>query len=104
MKNLKILDHIKKLINNGYYDVKLHTRERMIERNIRIKEVKEAIENGMIIEEYVDDKPLPSYLIYGKTLELRPIHVVVGVDEEVAAIITVYEPDKYKWIDFIKRR
>ncbi len=99
-----MLDHIKKLISKGYYDVKLHTRKRMIERNIKIKEVKEAIENGMIIEEYVDDKPLPSYLIYGKTSELRPIHVVVGVDEEVAAIITVYEPDPDKWIDFTKRR
>ena len=52
----------------------------------------------------MDDKPLPSYLIYGKTSELRPIHVVVGVDEEVVAIVTVYEPDPDKWIDFTKRR
>jgi len=104
MKNSIILDHIKKLISKHCYDVKLHSRKRMIERNIQIREVKEAIENGTIIEEYKDDKPLPSYLIYGKTSTLRPIHVVVGVDEEVAAIITVYEPDPAKWIDFIKRR
>lgn len=103
-KDPRILDHIRKLISKRYYDVKLHTRKRMIERNIKIREVKEAIENGTIIEEYVDDKPLPSYLIYGKTSKLRPIHVVVGVDEEVAAIITVYEPDPAKWIDFTKRR
>lgn len=102
--DLNILDHIRKLIRKSYYDVKLHTRERMIERNIKIREVKEAIDNGLIIEEYVDDKPLPSYLIYGKTSKLRPIHVVVGVDEDVAAIITVYEPDPDKWIDFTKRR
>jgi hypothetical protein len=66
MKDSMILDNIKKLIRKHYYDVKLHTRKRMIERNIKIREVKEAIENGMIIEEYVDDKPLPSYLIYGR--------------------------------------
>lgn len=101
---MKVLDHIKKFINKGYYDVKLHTRTRMIERNIKIKDVKEAIENGKIIQEYVDDEPLPSYLIYSKTSESRPIHVVVGVDEEVVAIITVYEPDPEKWIDFTKRR
>ncbi len=100
----KMLDKIKKLIKRSYYDVKLHTRKRMIERNIKIKEVKEAIEDGTIIEEYIDDKPLPSFLISGKTSELRPIHVVVGVDEEVVAIITVYEPDPDKWIDFKKRR
>ena len=99
-----MLKLIKKFIKNGYYDVKLHTRKRMIERNIKIKEVKEAIENGAIIEEYLDDKPLPSYLIYGKTSQMRLIHVVVAVDEEVVAIITVYEPDPDKWIDFTKRR
>jgi len=77
-KDPRILDHIRKLISKRYYDVKLHTRKRMIERNIKIRDVKEAIENGTIIEEYVD--------------------------EEVAAIITVYEPDPAKWIDFTKRR
>jgi hypothetical protein len=99
-----ILKLIQNFIQMGYYDVKLHTRKRMIERNIQIKEVKEAIKNGTIIEEYADDKPLPSYLIYGSTSALRPIHVVVAVDEEVAAIITVYEPDPNKWINNIKRR
>ena len=99
-----MVERIKKFIKNGYYDVKLHTRKRMIERNIKIKEVKEAIEYGAIIEEYLDDKPLPSYLICGKTSQMRPIHVVVAVDEEVVAIITVYEPDPDKWIDFTKRR
>ncbi|MFA4957683.1 MAG: DUF4258 domain-containing protein [Candidatus Methanoperedens sp.] len=98
------LAKIKKLIHSGNYDVKLHTRKRMIERKIMIKEVKEAIDKGSIIEEYTDDKPLPSYLRYGKTSESRPIHVVVGIDEEVVAIITVYEPDPNKWIDFTKRR
>ncbi|MBN2487616.1 MAG: DUF4258 domain-containing protein [Methanosarcinaceae archaeon] len=76
----------------------------MIERNIKRREVKEAIENGTIIEEYTDDKPLPTYLINGKTLDLRPIHTVIGIDEEVVAIITVYEPDPKRWIDFKKRR
>jgi len=99
-----MLNHIKKLIKNGLYNVKLHTRKRMIERNIKINEIKEVIENGTIIEEYADDKPLPSYLIYGKTSNLRHIHVVIGVDEQVAAIITVYEPDSTKWIDFTKRK
>ncbi|MFZ2411624.1 MAG: DUF4258 domain-containing protein [Candidatus Methanoperedens sp.] len=64
-KDSRILDNIKKLISKRYYDVKLHTRKRMIERNIKIREVIEAIENGTIIEEYVDDKPLRaiSYMV-----------------------------------------
>ncbi len=99
-----MLNHIKELIKNDLYNVKLHTRKRMIERNIKINEVKEAIENGAIIEEYIYDKPLPSYLIYGKTSNFRHMHIVIGVDEEVAAIITVYEPDPIKWINYTERR
>ena len=34
---------------------------------------------------------------------MRQNHVVVAVDEESVAIITVYEPDPDKWIDFTKR-
>ncbi|MDI6860279.1 MAG: DUF4258 domain-containing protein [Methanocellales archaeon] len=99
-----MLNHIRNLIKRGDYVVKLHTRKRMIERKIKIGEVKEAIANGEIIEEHLDDKPLPSYLIYGRTLKDRPIHVVVGVDEDVIAIITVYEPEPEKWIGYKRRR
>jgi hypothetical protein len=76
----------------------------MIKRGIKIEEVKEAIKNGKIIEEYLNDKPLPSYLIYGITRYNRPIHVVIGVDVDVIAIITVYEPREEKWIDYRIRR
>ncbi|MCL7475348.1 MAG: DUF4258 domain-containing protein [Methanosarcinales archaeon] len=59
-----MLERIKKLIDEGSYDVKMHARKKMVERNIKIREVKEAIKNGTIIEEYLDDKPLPTFLLY----------------------------------------
>jgi hypothetical protein len=99
-----MLERIRKLIDEGSYDVKMHARKKMIDRKIKISEVKEAIENSTIIEEYLDDKPLPTCLLYGDTLKQRPIHVVIALDEEVAAIITVYEPDTDKWIEFKRRR
>ena len=98
-----MLERIRKLIDEGSYDVKMHARKKMIDRKIKISEVKEAIENSTIIEEYLDDKPLPTCLLYGDTLNQRPIHVVVALDEEVAAIITVYEPDTDKWIEYKRR-
>ena len=76
----------------------------MTKRGIKIEEVKEAIKNGEIIEEYLNDKPLPSYLIYGRTRYNRPIHVVIGVDADMIAIITVYEPKEENWIDYRIRR
>ena len=58
--------------------------------------LKEVIKNGEIIEKYLNDKPLPSYLIYGRTRYNRPIHVVIGVGADMIAIITVYEPKEEK--------
>lgn len=69
-------------------------------------EVYEAVLTGEIIEEYPEDRPYPSVLIYGKTKADRPIHIVCSLDEEesLAIVVTVYEPDPDRWIEFRKRR
>ena len=46
-----------------------------IERNIWSYEVKEAIANGEIIEDYPSDKYAPSLLILGWTRKRRPLHI-----------------------------
>lgn len=73
---------------------------------IKEKEVNKAILNGKIIENYPDDKPYPSCLIYGKTEEERPLHVVCAYskDDDIAIIITVYQPDPQKWIEYERRK
>jgi hypothetical protein len=69
-------------------------------------EVFEVVLEGKIIEDYPEDEPYPSCLIYGRTLEDRPLHVVCAFakTEEAAIIITVYEPNPERWIDFERRR
>ena len=68
-------------------------------------EVEEAVNSGEIIEEYPDDKPYPSSLVYGKTKKNRPIHLVCAYnkEDESTIVVTVYHPDPGKWIDFKKR-
>lgn len=68
-------------------------------------EVSDCIENGLIIKEYPDDTPYPSYLIFGRTSSDRPIHVVCAYNryDEKVIIVTVYEPDPALWIDFTRR-
>ena len=63
----------------------------------------DAIAKGIVIEEYEADKPFPSCLILNDEV-LRPIHVVCSYNDvdDIAVIITVYEPDnehfeKYLW-------
>ncbi len=69
-------------------------------------ELKEAIACGEVIESYPQDRPIPSCLIYGKTLLERPLHIVCAplLDEETLVIITVYQPDPEKWIDYRRRK
>ena len=61
-------------------------------------------EKGIIIEEYLDDKPFPSYLICGKSNN-KFVHVLLSDDGENSYLITTYIPDKELWNeDFTKRR
>ncbi len=70
------------------------------------QEVYEAVLSGEVIEEYPDDTPYPSVLLYGRTHANRPLHIVCAynAEENLAIIITVYHPDPGRWIDYRRRR
>jgi hypothetical protein len=70
------------------------------------REVFEAIQNGEVIEEYPDDEPYPSVLIYGKTTKGRPVHTTCAYsgEDDLAIVVTVYHPDVKKWIDYRRRK
>jgi hypothetical protein len=69
-------------------------------------EVFQALITGRIIEEYRDDLPYPSCLIYGITDKGRPLHIVCAYSEEdeLAIVITSYQPDPRKWVDYERRK
>ena len=73
---------------------------------IKEHEVFETIISGKVIETYPDDKPYPSVLIYGQTRQNRPIHIVCAYDQDdnLAIIVTVYEPNPMLWIDYQIRK
>ena len=73
---------------------------------IKDQEVFDAVSKGKIIENYPDDEPYPSCLIYGRTSDNRPLHVVCAHSDEdsLAIIITAYQPNPERWIDFSRRK
>ena len=84
---------------------KKHALERMMERGITRNQVKQAITQGRIIENFPDDSLLRSVLI--ATFEPEPLHVVVAYDAESLQchVITTYRPDAAHFeADFITRR
>ena len=69
-------------------------------------EIYEAICAGEVIEEYPDDAPYPSVLVFGLTGVGRPLHVVCAYngEEERTIVVTAYQPDPERWVDYRKRR
>ena len=66
----------------------------MLERDISRQDVFNVLLTGEEIEDYANDIPFPSALLFGwKGSE--PIHVVVALDStgQQGYIITVYRPD-----------
>ena len=93
MKNLKIL-------------FRVHAVQRMFERHISARKVREALETGETVEDYSAEMPEPSRLILGFQGK-RPFHMVTSENQETddTTIITVYLPDSNKWSkDFKSRR
>lgn len=81
-----------------------HARQRLAEREITVSDVLRCIETGEIIRQYEDDKPFPSCLVLGTTMEGKPIHAVVSQDDAFIHLITAYYPDQQLWETDLKRR
>ena len=76
-----------------------HLLTRIRQRNIRLEDIKHAILNGEIIEQYPVDYPFPSCLLNGEN-----IHVVCSIGKECLYIITAYRPSPEQWEDGGKKR
>ena len=78
---------------------------RLEERFIPRKIILQSVDSYEIIEEYPDDKHLPSYLVYAEH-ERNAFHVLIAVDErgDNVRIITSYRPSRDQWCEDLKTR
>ncbi len=81
-----------------------HASERFRQRGIKIKDIRAAVYNGEIIEQYPEDYPFPSCLIYGNDSANKPIHVCMSDEGSSSRIITAYYPDLKNWNEDLKTR
>ncbi|MFZ5519103.1 MAG: DUF4258 domain-containing protein [Candidatus Zhuqueibacterota bacterium] len=100
-----MIEEIQKKIGRDQFEFSKHAVDQSIIRSISVQEVREAILNGEIIENYPKDKYGPSCLILGKTTKSRPLHIQCSSpSRKRIKIITMYEPDPARWVEFKKRR
>ena len=84
---------------------RVHAIQRMFERGVSEEDVHHVLDTGEVIEDYPEDVPYPSRLMLGFR-GARPIHVVAADDRQQGCkiVITVYEPDPFKWDPAFRRR
>src|SRR5438132_7669463 len=95
------IDDIRDKIAGGQFEYSQHAVDQSIVRHISVKELREAIAAGEVIEDYPTDKYGPSCLVFGVTLTGCPLHVQCSYPSRpLVKIITLYEPDPQRWGDF----
>ena len=91
--------------DRGNIEVSLHTIKRLKERKIKLTDIYNGIDNGIVVEQYPKDKYYPSCLILYFRMNGKPLHIVCGMGKNKVYIITVYEPDLVHWEnDFTTRK
>ena len=98
------INDFKKLWRENKIQLTNHGLKRLALRNISIDDVGNCVMNGEIIEEYPDDYPYPSALIFGHKLTGEIIHAVCGIDGEKIYFITAYEPTTEKFMEDLRTR
>jgi len=104
MENRITTEILQKLCIDETIIMTQHLTIRCNERNIKYDNIKTAISEGEIIEQYPTDYPYPSCLILGVPINAKYLHVVVGLGDNKLWIITAYYPNLDKWENNFKTR
>jgi hypothetical protein len=93
-----LIRELRQKFSNEQFEFSKHALDQSILRQIQVREVREVIANGQIIEDYPNNKYGPSCLISGLTQNQRPIHIQCSYPSRpIIKIITLYEPNSQRW-------
>lgn len=98
------LKRIQEYYSQDQIIISRHALERARQRGIKIREIRNCIFSGEIIEQYPGDFPFPSCLVFGYATPTKIIHVVVSDEGTAGRIITAYIPNTDKFEADLKTR
>ena len=100
-----LAEQIRRKAADDLFELSRHAVTQGAARGIMVRELREALVRGEVIEDYPNDKYGPSCLVLGLTDRGRPLHVQCShPSRPVLKIVTLYEPDPELWIDHRQRR
>jgi hypothetical protein len=77
--------------------VTIHAHQEMVEEDVTMDALLEAVTASGIIEDYPNHRRGPCCLLHGITRTGRHLHIVCTTSLDTLVIITVYEPRPPKW-------
>ena len=100
------IQNIVRAIDAQNYRITHHADEEARDDGLDFEEIFYSVHNGEMIENYPEDRPYPSCLIYGTNADGEPVHSVWAYVEtsQQAILVTVYRPDPVRWINWRERR
>ena len=100
-----MIEELRQRFSVNRFEFSQHALDASMVRGISVEEIRQAVAEGGLIEEYPEDKYGPSCLLLGRILAGRPIHIHCShPSRDPVKIITVYEPDPISWIGYRVRR
>jgi hypothetical protein len=81
-----------------------HAQQEMVEEDITLDEVLQAIATAQILENYPEHRRGSCCLLNGFTSGGRSLHIVCTTAQPVLIIITVYGPSPSRWVTPTQRR
>ena len=99
------LEFIQRCVNERKVRWTYHSDVRMLDRTIDRQTIIDSVDAFEIIEEYPDDKYLPSYLVYSRSRSLV-IHVLFAayVAGDNVRVVTAYSPNLVEWESDMRTR
>ena len=97
---MQIVNLLREKFAADRFEFSRHALDQSMLRMISVREIREAIQTAILIEDYP-----PSCLLLGFTLAARPLHVQCSYRiRPIVKVITVYEPDPADWIELRVRK
>jgi hypothetical protein len=99
-----LLARIKSQAGAEAFRVTQHAQQEMVEEEITLDEVVQAIQHGEILEDYPEHRRGACCLVNGFTDEGRSLHIVCTTAQPLLILITAYVPRPPKWLTPRERR
>ena len=99
------IDFIKQCVKENRIRWSYHINMRLKERFIARETILNSVDRFEIIEEYQNDKYLPSCLVYSEDGDVK-FHIHIALDYKTMAIVfvTAYIPSPEEWLKDLKTR